>query len=192
MSEAGFTGEAISGAAWLEGLSERQKILARLCALKADDAQLLEALARIMECYGPLEKPWCFLAVEALLPPSAFWRTFHQYWQSFEQPPHGRYLWTLGRRRIHWRAEYMAPDDAAAFAALPETLRLYRDQDNRSRVLSPGDCARRRVEDATRTSPPSRRKRPRPRSRASTQPKPKPRSFSSAAGTPPCYDDALI
>jgi hypothetical protein len=134
MSEAASTGEAISGAAWLEGLGERQKILARLCPLKADDAQLLEALARIMACYGPLEKPWCFLAIEALLPPSVFWRAFHQYWQSFEQPPHGRYLWTLGRRRIHWRAEYMAPDDAAAFAALPETLRLYRDQDNRSRV----------------------------------------------------------
>ncbi len=134
MSEAASTGEAISGAAWLEGLGERQKILARLCALKADDAQLLEALARIMECYGPLEKPWCFLAIEALLPPSVFWRAFHQNWQSFEQPPHGRYLWALGRRRLHWRVNYMAPDDAAAFVTLPETLRLYRDEDSRSRV----------------------------------------------------------
>jgi hypothetical protein len=82
MSETGTTRDARSGAAWLEGLGERQKILARLCALKADDTQLQEALARMMDCYSPLEKPRCFLAIEALLPPSAFWRAFHQHWQA--------------------------------------------------------------------------------------------------------------
>ncbi len=151
MSETGATRDARSGAAWLEGLSDRQKILARLCALNAEDAQLLEALARIMDCYSPLEKPWCFLAIEALLPPSAFWRAFHQHWRSFEQPPHGRYLWSLGRRRFHWHVDCMTPDDATAFAALPETLRLYRGRDDLSRValscrLSKGAGEERRKE----------------------------------------------
>ncbi len=123
-----------SGATWLEGLSERQKILATLCAMKADDAQLLEALARLMEHYTPLEKPWCFLAIEALLPPSAFWRAFHLFWPSFEQPPHGRFLWSLGRRRTDWHLDYMAPEDAATFAALPETLRLYGTRDDWTRI----------------------------------------------------------
>ncbi len=126
MSETGSTRDTRSGAAWLEGLSERQKTLARLCTLKADDAQILEALARLMDYYSPLEKPWCFLAIEALLSPSAFWRAFHQHWRSFEQLPHGRYLWSLGRRRVHWRVDYLAPVDAAAFATLPETLILHR------------------------------------------------------------------
>jgi hypothetical protein len=134
MEETGSTRDARSGAAWLEGLGERQKILARLCALKADDTQLLEALARMMDCYSPPEKPWCFLAIEALLPPSTFWRAFHQHWRSFEQPPHGRCLWSLGRRQFHWRVIYMAPDDAAAFAALPETLSLHRGQDDLTRL----------------------------------------------------------
>ncbi len=80
--------EARSGATWLEGLSDRQKILARFCALKAEDAQLLETLTRMMDCYSALEKPWCFLAI-ALLPPSAFWQAFHQHLSPvlFTQPP---------------------------------------------------------------------------------------------------------
>ncbi len=57
MLDTGFISKGRSSGAWLEGLSERQKILARLCALKAEDAQLLEALWRIMDCYGPLETP---------------------------------------------------------------------------------------------------------------------------------------
>lgn len=83
------------------GIERPQKIPARLCALKAEDEPLLEALARMMDCWSPLEKPWCFLAIEALLPPSTFWRAFHQHWRSFQQPPLGRYLWSLGRRRLH-------------------------------------------------------------------------------------------
>ncbi len=134
MSETGDPGEARAGALWLEGLGERQKILAKLCTLKADDAQLLDAIARMMDYYTPIEKPWCFLAIEALLPPSAFWCAFHRHWRSFERPPHGRFLWALGRRRAHWRVDYMAANDAAAFAALPETLNLYRDRDDQTRV----------------------------------------------------------
>jgi hypothetical protein len=92
-----------------------------------------------------------FPRIEPLLPPSAFWRAFHQYWPSFEQPPHGRYLWSLGRRRLHRRVDHLATDDAAAFAVLPETLRLYRDQDDLSRValswrLSEGAAEERRKE----------------------------------------------
>ncbi len=134
MSEAGSTLIVRSSGTWLEGLSQRQKLLAGLCAQKSDDAEILEALALVMGCYDSLEKPWCFLAVEALLPPSTFWRAFHQYWPSFEQPPHGRYLWSLKRRRRHWRVNYMGHDDAAAFDALPETLRIYRDKDDSTRI----------------------------------------------------------
>jgi hypothetical protein len=120
--------------AWLAGLINRQKALSKLCALKAADAQILEAPARMMDHYGPVEKPWCFLAIEGLLSPSAFWRAFQQRWASFRGPPYGCYLWTLRRLRRHWRADHLSPDDVAAYDGLPETLRLYRDREARTRV----------------------------------------------------------
>ncbi|GLI95365.1 hypothetical protein LMG27198_43570 [Methylocystis echinoides] len=66
MSEMGFTRKARARGTWLEALTERQKILVKLCALKADDGEILEAFARLMDFCAPLEKYWCFLAVEAL------------------------------------------------------------------------------------------------------------------------------
>ncbi|WP_363345675.1 hypothetical protein [Methylocystis echinoides] len=134
MPGTGAAGGTRTSAAWLEGLSERQKTLARLCALKADDAHILDELERMLGCYTSMEKPWCFLSIEALLPAAVFWRAFHLHWRSFEQPPHGRYLWTLGRRRPDWRIDYMTHDDAAALIALPEILSLYRGRDDQTRV----------------------------------------------------------
>ncbi len=118
---------AKNGASWLEGLTDRQKVLAKLSALKADNTQILDELANVMGCYSRIEKPCCFLALEPLLPPPAFWQAFHQHWRSFKDVPHGRYLWVLGRRRLDWRVDYMPPLSAAAFAALPETLSIWRE-----------------------------------------------------------------
>jgi hypothetical protein len=87
----------------------------------------------------------------------------------------------------------MAPDDAATFAALPETLRLYRDQDDLTRValswrLGEGAGEERRREGFFIEA----KKRPRPLSLVSTGPKPKPRFCSLATETPPRYHDAHI
>ncbi len=134
MSGIEVTDEVKTGAPWLEGLGERQKVLNELFARKTDDETVLEELARILICYRPIEKPWSFLALEPFLTPSAFWKAFHRHWTSFDQPPHGRYLWILGRRRLDWRIDYMSPQDAAAFVSLPDMLRICKRRDDETRV----------------------------------------------------------
>ena len=66
--------------------------------------------------------------------PEVFWRTFHKEWSGFDAIPHEDFADLLEIYRQDWRPEFMPREDLQFYNSLPESVTVFRGQDQDAEI----------------------------------------------------------